>query len=101
MSDTLKVPGQEPKRDLSGTTVHIAEYDRGTFQVVHRWPVDEYVYKTDATTARKIVVGLLDTLFPDPAHAGSRPLTEQDLSAIRLSVAEQLGVLASQPITQN
>ena len=73
MADTLKLPGQEPKRDLTGTTVHIAEYDRVSLQVIHRWPIQEYERKADATQARQIVIALLDAQFPDPAHTGPPP----------------------------
>ena len=100
MSDTLKVPKQEPKRDLSGTTVRIAEYDRETLQIIHWWPINEYQRKVDATEARLFLVELLGTLFPDPDHKGSRPLTEQDLIAIRLSVEDRLSALASMPALQ-
>lgn len=35
MPDTLKIPKQEPKRDLMATVLHIAEYDRSTLKLVH------------------------------------------------------------------
>ncbi len=96
MTDTLKLAGQEPKRDLTGTTVHIAEYDRLTLKMIHQWPVAEYRLKAEATQARGIVVELLASEFPDPAHKGTRPLTEQDLAALRGELTGRLSPFAEE-----
>ena len=88
MSGTLKMPKQEPRRDLTATVLHIAEYDRGTLKLVQDWPVAEYPQKAVALQARAVVDEFLARAFPDPAHAGTRPLTDQDLAAIRHAVAD-------------
>ena len=90
MSVTLKIAAQEPRRDLTATNVHIAEYDRVTLRLLQQWPVDAYNGKPLAVRALGIVKGLLETMFPDAAHVGTRPLTESDLVSIRQDVSEQL-----------
>lgn len=89
-SPTLKLPKQEPRPDLTANRVYIAEYDRGTLKLVHDWPVGEYGPKATAARAAGIVAELLGALFPDSAHAGTRPLAEQDLAAIRIDVERRL-----------
>lgn len=88
MPGTLKMPKQEPRRDLTATVLHIAEYDRGTLQLVHDWPVGEFPQKATALQARAVVDEFLARTFPDPAHTGTRPLTDADLTAIHLAVAD-------------